>query len=144
MRPQVARHDQLSTKSRQTRTPRSAHCQPAQHTQPCASLPPFMSKSDLILTEKWPFKQPQSGPPVVQPCAASLTARLVTFRPNTHSTILQPYMLHSVKIWAAFPPYFWVSIFSLLPYTCNRSRIGSKCCLHGSFRLLCFYPSNFG
>ena len=52
-------------------------------------------------------------------------------------------MLHSVKIWAAFSPYFCVSIFSLLPYTCNRSRIGSKCRLHVSFRPLYFFPSYF-
>ena len=51
MQPQVAHHDQLSIKSRPTTTPRSTHDQPAHHTQPCATLPPFGSKSDLISTE---------------------------------------------------------------------------------------------
>ena len=67
----------------------------------------------------------------------------VTFHPNNHSTILQPYMPHSAKIWAAFPPYFWVSRLSLLPYIRNRPRIGSNCCLHGSFSTFIFLPIEF-
>ena len=52
-------------------------------------------------------------------------------------------MPHSAKIWTAFPPYFWVSRLSLLPYVCNRPRIESNCCLHGFFLTSIFLPIEF-
>ena len=52
-------------------------------------------------------------------------------------------MPHPAKIWAAFPPYFWVSRLLLLPYIRNRPRIGSNCCLRGSFSPFIFLPIEF-
>ena len=89
------------------------------------------------------MKPPQSRPPVIQFNAALLTVGLVTFHPYHHNTILQPYLLHSTKIWAAFPPYFWVSRLSIFSHIRNRPRIGSNCCLHDSFSTFIFLPVKF-
>ena len=122
-------HDQC-TASQRTIPSRTHHC-------------PYSRSNPTLYSQEMTIELPQSGPHTVQPCAALLTVSLVTSHLKTHSTIPPPYMLHSAKIWAAFPPYFWVSVLPLYPYTCNRSRIGPNCCLHHSLSMPLFLTIEF-